>query len=148
MPWLAIPATEGSAAIKNNLANTLQITGIPTIIVLDAKTGNYITDKAREEVMASSSSSDGDAKAKGLNLVETWKKIESVPIEEAAAKRAESVPKRSMLMSLVMHIAKNPIWIFGLIYIYKRFMKYAQTAGEDTPDMIENDGNVNNGQEF
>ena len=78
MPWLAIPTTTDAVAIKNQLAQKLQIEGIPTVVVIDAKTGNYITNQARVEI---SDHFSNPKKAK--ELFEKWKKTESVPIEKA-----------------------------------------------------------------
>ena len=52
MPWLSLPegANESSSSIKNQLANTMKIRGIPTMIVLEVKTGNFVTVTGREDV--------------------------------------------------------------------------------------------------
>lgn len=77
MPWKSLPVF-GSAAIKQKLADSLKISGIPTLVVLDAKTGHFISDTAKYDV---ESAVGNDEKSK--SLIETWKKAEAVPFEEA-----------------------------------------------------------------
>ena len=77
MPWTALPML-GSSAVKQKLADSLQIRGIPALVVLDAKTGHFISDTARSDV---SNAHKDDEKSK--ELIEKWKNTEAVPIEEA-----------------------------------------------------------------
>lgn len=77
MPWLSLPVL-GSAEIKQKLSDSLQISGIPALVVLDAKTGHFISDTAKFDV--------GDVyedEEKSKALIEKWKNFEAVPIEEA-----------------------------------------------------------------
>ena len=62
MPWTTLPML-GTSEIKQKLADSLQITGIPALIVIDAKTGYFISDNARSEV---SSVHKDDEKCKTL----------------------------------------------------------------------------------
>ena len=48
MPWLALPFA--ARDIKNNLSKKFKVQGIPTLILLDAKTGEVITKNGREAV--------------------------------------------------------------------------------------------------
>eukprot|EP01083_Nonionella_stella_P200626 734581_1 len=57
--------------------NKLKISGIPSLIVLEAKTGHFVTDNARMEVSAVNGSESGE------ELIQKWKDAEAVPIEEA-----------------------------------------------------------------
>jgi nucleoredoxin len=77
MPWTSLP-TLGSSAIKQSLADSLKISGIPALVVLDAKTGHFISDNARFDV---SNAHGNEVKCEAL--IDTWKKTEAVPIEEA-----------------------------------------------------------------
>jgi nucleoredoxin len=114
MPWLSIPLVEGSAQIKNNLSQTLKIAGIPTLVVLDAKTGEFITGLAREEVTAV-----GGNKAKAKELAEKWNQKERVALAEANMGGGS----QGGLMGILMYFAKNPMYIFGLLYMVKLAMK-------------------------
>jgi nucleoredoxin len=138
MPWLAVP-TDGTT-VKNELAQTFQISGIPTSLVLDCKTGTYITDDARDTVTEVA----GGTKDQGLALINKWKAMESVPIDQAAEKRKGDQPTQNLALRAVMYILKNPMYIFGMIYIYKYVMRtYFPSAGvgiiqsDDEPVMSE-----------
>ncbi|XP_021346337.1 nucleoredoxin-like [Mizuhopecten yessoensis] len=48
MPWLALPFVDREK--KNALSKKFKIQGIPTLVIVDAKTGEAITDKGREQV--------------------------------------------------------------------------------------------------
>lgn len=107
MPFKSLPEGEGesSSAVKNKLSQTLQIRGIPTLIVLDVKTGEFVTATAREDV-----ANAGGNVEKGLETIKRWKAIEPIPIEEASAQAAGP----SGFLAIITHILKNPIYIFGL----------------------------------
>eukprot|EP01083_Nonionella_stella_P200625 734579_1 len=76
MTFKSLPVHD-SADIKQNIANKLKISGIPSLIVLEAKTGHFVTDNARMEVSAVNGSESGE------ELIQKWKDAEAVPIEEA-----------------------------------------------------------------
>ena len=120
MPWLSLPAAEGVANVKNRLAQTFEITGIPTSIVLDVASGQYITDDVRDPVVAAASAGTND---QALQLLQQWKSMPSVPLEEAAQKRKSNVSQRNPLLALIFYILKNPVYIFGLLYIFKQLRK-------------------------
>mmetsp|Transcript_19001 Transcript_19001/g.22849 ORF Transcript_19001/g.22849 Transcript_19001/m.22849 type:complete len:216 (+) Transcript_19001:100-747(+) len=123
MPWLAIPCEQGTAAIKNGLAQKLQISGIPTLIILNGD-GKFVTDAARDEVVAA-----GNDLAKRKALIESWKKIEAVPLDEA--KFSGGGPPH-ILMQILMPLLKNPIFLVGIWYFVKKFFKsLEQLADED-----------------
>jgi hypothetical protein len=110
MPWLSLPegSGESSSEIKNKLSQTFQIRGIPTLIVVDVKTGKFITATAREDVMKVGGKDAG----KGLDLIKQWKAIEPVPISEANLSQGPG-GVLGIVQAIVMHILKNPIFIFG-----------------------------------
>jgi hypothetical protein len=122
MPWLSLTNEQGSAAIKSNLATIFNITSIPTTLVLNAQTGNFITDDARNTV-SSAFGSNGGTKEEGLELIKTWKGMVSVPLEEAAKQRSVAGVQGNILVQIVMFFAKNPVYIFGLLYFFKLFRK-------------------------
>ncbi len=97
--------------------------GIPSVIVLDAKTGKYITDNARTEVMQSSNS-DETKKA----LVQTWLSKEAVPVEQAVFSSGSS---DNLLVKIVSFIAKRPAYIFAFIYFFKQLMRWLEEMGKD-----------------
>lgn len=85
----------------------LKIQGIPTLVVLDAKTGDFITGQARAHVEQSPT----------LEQVEQWKSSDRVPIEQADINAG--APKQPLLIQIGLFFAKRPMMIFGLIYLYK-----------------------------
>ena len=123
MPWLAIPSDEGAAAIKNRLAQLFGINGIPTSIVLQVPSGEYVTDAVRDPVVGAAPD-----KEKALKLVQNWKSMPSVPLEEAAQKRKADEPKRHPLVALFFFIFKNPVYIFGLLYFFKFVRKQLENS--------------------
>lgn len=118
MPWKSLPA-DGTASIKNRLAQACHITGIPALIVLDRKTGDFITDAGRDDVGGWKEQGARDA---AVQVVEKWKSAESVPLSEAKFSGGAS----GGLMGMVMTILKNPAFIFGMIYIFKVRNMYAR----------------------
>jgi len=76
MPWLALPF--GARKIKNNLSSMMGIRGIPSLIILDAKTGNYISNNGRNEVM----SVVGKSEEKVKDLIKSWEGHESIPLDQ------------------------------------------------------------------
>lgn len=48
MPWLALPY--GDRALKDKLSKKYGVSGIPTLVIVDAKTGELVTKKARGNV--------------------------------------------------------------------------------------------------
>lgn len=85
MPWLAIPTDRGAAQLKNGLAQTFGIQGIPTLIVLEAATGRFVTADARTDVQ------HGSANPKGV--IQKWSAIESKPVSEASQATAQGFLK-------------------------------------------------------
>jgi nucleoredoxin len=107
MPWMSLPEGLGATAqIKNTLSQKLQIRGIPTLVVLEAKTGKYVTNGGREDVMTT----NGNPRDRGVAVIEKWKATEAVPLEQANLQQGGSFG----IMSLVKYILKNPMAIIAL----------------------------------
>ena len=111
MPWLAVPTERGSAVVKQRLANTFGIMGIPALIIIDAKTGEFISAKGREEV-----SNSNDDIAKGKKVIQEWQTAERKPQSDAIAAAS---PAGGWGMRILMYFARNPMFLIGLMYIYK-----------------------------
>ena len=73
MPWLAIESQKH----KTIATKKCHIQGIPSLVVLNGE-GKFVTDQARNAVAAAAGNLD-----KVKALVEEWKAIEAVPLEEA-----------------------------------------------------------------
>lgn len=135
MPWLAIPSESGSAQVKQNLATLLGIQGIPTLVVLDAKTGDFISASARDEVAKVS----GNAEA-GKALIAKWKEMERKPISEAAK---EVGGGGNIIMSFISWFLKNPMSIFAIMYAYRYLKKmYLKNELEDEGGMAGDVPNI------
>lgn len=144
MPWLAIPLQPGSADIKNNLAQTLGIQGLPTLVVLDAKTGEFITADARGHV----EDAGGDADKAKL-AIDMWKAMPRNPLSDAS--KLMPAMGGNPIMKIIMFFAKNPVYVFGLMYLYKYLTKqmkiwypeaYPPEAPAEDDEMPEVDTNA------
>lgn len=118
MPWCSLPVTN-TAQIKQKLADKLKISGIPTLVVLDSK-GNFVSDTARNDVMLV-----GNSVEKGKELVDRWKTAEAVPIEEA---QLSGTGQGGILWRIVMTFLRNPMYIVGLLFFVKKFMRKLQNV--------------------
>jgi nucleoredoxin len=125
MPWLAI-GIDG-VQIKKNLAKKLQITGIPALIVLDVKTGYFITNNARNEVQGSAGNL-----SKYNEVVTGWKSKEPVPIEQGLQS-----PGLFTLQGIFMALLKNPMYIFGTLYIIKWLIRQFSNSSKGPVDAIQ-----------
>ena len=134
MPWLSIPTEEGSAAVKNNLAQTLGIAGIPTLVIIDVKTGEFVTGSARDGVTRV-----GGNASQGKELIESWKSMERKPLSEAKNEIGGG-PPGGPIMQIIMFFARNPMYIFGLLYMWKWVSRKLKAMSADDPSsspMIE-----------
>lgn len=110
MPWWSLPVTD-SAAIKNSLAQACNVQGIPTLIVLDATTGHYITDQARGQITNVTKTPEAVQE-----LVATWKATEAVPLSQA---RIGGDGPQSFVGMILQTVLKNPAILIGLVYAGK-----------------------------
>ena len=61
-------------------------------------------------------------------LLERWKSAEAVPIDQAVFSSGSNT---GLIGSIFMFIAKNPVYLFGMLYFFKRFLRYLERLGED-----------------
>jgi len=121
MPFCTLPP-EKSAHIKQALADKIKISGIPTLVALDSK-GNFITDTAKNEVMAAS----GDEE-KSKALIQKWMATEAVPIEEA---QLSGKGPGGLLSKVFMYFMRNPMYIVGMIFMLKKLYKKMELGGDE-----------------
>jgi len=81
MPWMSLPNDVKTAQLKQSLAASLKVVGIPYLVVLDASTGNYITNNARSDVFKA-----GNDVSAQKAVIASWKEMVSVPIDQAIFK--------------------------------------------------------------
>ena len=110
MPWYAVP--HASSGVKNMLASDFRIRGIPSVIVLEGKTGNFITDKGRADIM----NVGGKDKEKVKAVIEGWKAVEAVPVEHAKFSEGTG------LFEILASIMRSPVFLFFLYYVFRQFM--------------------------
>lgn len=115
MPWLSIPPVEGSAKIKQKLAETLGVRAIPALAIIDAKTGEFVLGgEARDDVVQSS----GDAE-KVEAAIQKWKEGPRYPMAEGAKLMETGSGQQHPFFKFISWLAKNPMVIFGMIYFYQ-----------------------------
>lgn len=115
MPWVAQKIDAESAEKKNTLATNLKISKIPVLVVLDVKTGNFISDMARTDVATAGKDSEKQAE-----VVAKWKATKPVPFEEAELTGGAG----PLTFATIMYsILKNPVFIFGLMFGFKKLLK-------------------------
>jgi hypothetical protein len=121
MPWLAIPPVEGSAKIKATLSSTLGVTAIPALAIIDGKTGEFIAGGiARDDVMRVTSSLTGACTPDQVKVIlAKWNSMERKSILEAPREMDTGSGAQSFLGKFLGFFAKNPMMIFGLIYLYQ-----------------------------
>jgi len=76
MPWISLPGNDKDTQAK--LSKTFEVNGIPHLLVLDAKTGHFVTNNAKGEV-----GNVANDVEKGNALIASWKAKESVPLIDA-----------------------------------------------------------------
>lgn len=126
MPWLAIPFKPGSTEIKDSLAKSLQVKGIPKLVLLDAKTGHFITDGARHDIVKA-----GTDKEKRKQLIASWKAKKAVPLDQAVFDLG--APKPSLIGRFIGYFLKNPLMLVGLYYIIRKILRQLRDEGEEEP---------------
>lgn len=137
MPWLAIPSIHGSAKIKTHLAETLSVSAIPALAVIDSKTGEFIIGGvARDDVVAAA----GD-KEKVVATINKWKNGPRYPLSAGAQMMDMGKGSQPFLFRLLSFLAKNPMMIFGLIYVYqwtqRKMVEWGFDDGNVPPEMEE-----------
>jgi nucleoredoxin len=131
MPWLSVLTDGDAARLKSELARKFQLAGIPTLVILEAKTGLFVTNQGRQQVFDLGSACSKDV---ARTLVNKWIQQDKVPIEEAAL--AAQAP--NILVQIAMAVLKNPMYMFGMLYFFKMFMRYIKgeaPAETDTPPL-------------
>jgi len=119
MPWASLPPPsdkEGSA-VKKSLSESLKVSGIPSLVVLNAKTGYFITDNAKHEI----SNLGKELINTGSALIASWKKIVAVDVKEGVSSNEAQGGTIANIVSLGL---RNPLYLLGLYYIMREFFQY------------------------
>jgi hypothetical protein len=116
MPWVAQPVDAKSAVKKQEMAQALKIESIPVLVVLDVKTGHFVTDMARTEVATA-----GKDEEKQKEVIAKWKATPPVPFEEAAITGGMGP---FTFGSIIYTLLKNPVAIFAIMYGLKKLLRF------------------------
>ena len=112
MPWLAIDGDQDGARVKHNLATHLKVFRLPSLIILNVETGNFVTDFARKQVLELFEPDENGKEAlnvqRGKALIKTWETQEPEQIGHADT-------LANTLYLTAMHFKKRPYYIVGLI---------------------------------
>ena len=90
------------------------ISGIPTLIIIDVGTGELVSVNGRNEV----SSIDPKNVEHCQQLLQKWNEMERRPLSEASGALA-GAGGGNPIMNIIMFFVKRPVFIFGLLYIYR-----------------------------
>jgi len=155
MPWLAIPSVEGSAQIKSDLAAKIGVKGIPALAIIDGKTGEFIAGgTARDDVIRVTTTSTGEKIEKCdpgqvKAVLGKWKSAERSTMHDAPRLMETGKMQQSTIGKVLSFIAKNPMVIFGAIYLYqwlkRKYLSEDEIANDEKPPSIdETSDNDNN----
>ncbi|CAB9507513.1 Probable nucleoredoxin 1 [Seminavis robusta] len=148
MPWLALDGDEKSVGFKHALATNLKAFRLPTLIILNLQTGNFVTNLARKEVMALTNPvkgpdgndapvTDKEYVERGKDLLASWKEREPTPIGDSTS-TVESVqavidyffqnPMMAVLVvcmltftSVIKRVMDNPLLGVAFWFVLKNF---------------------------
>jgi len=129
MPWHAMFPSYTSSENRNRqgrLSDMFKIQGIPSVVVLDAKTGNFVTDNARTEVMSA-----GSDVSLQKELVQSWLSKESVPIDQASFGSGSGGGSDNLIVRAIKYILTKPTYMLGIYVIVKKLLKYLEEMGGD-----------------
>ena len=141
MPWLALPNDATASQFKAKLISDLHIQGIPSLIVLDVATGQFVTDAARGHVQSVANGSAEQAQ----QVITAWKSTTPVSFEVGLAASNDML---SLLKRAVMAVLKNPVYMFGMLYMVKwAYRKYAATTGGGAASVEADAGAAGNDHE-
>ena len=112
MPWLAIDGDKDGARVKHNLATHLKVFRLPSLIILNIETGNFVTDFARKQVLELYETDEGGKSAlnvkRGKALIKTWETQEPEQIGHGDT-------FANTLYLTAMHFKQRPLYIVGLV---------------------------------
>jgi Thioredoxin-like len=145
MPWLAMEGDAKGAVIKHALATKLKSFRLPTLIILNAEVGHFVTDRARKEILALEEPGEDGKEVKvddkifaekGKALLQSWREREPEPIGIGNLGTLETVqclieyffknPHMAVVVVLLLaftpiitRVMENPLLGVALFYIIK-----------------------------
>ena len=135
MPWLSLPTTEdGGKSIKAELITKLKIQDIPCLIIIDVKTGKFVSGNAINEITTvimnnndsnnnkkdddTAKSSTTQKKEKCYELINKWKlqikNNETVPLADG-----HLIMTKDRSITFVSNFTKMTLFLFVVMYGFK-----------------------------
>mmetsp|Transcript_7844 Transcript_7844/g.17039 ORF Transcript_7844/g.17039 Transcript_7844/m.17039 type:complete len:215 (-) Transcript_7844:407-1051(-) len=111
-PWTALPY--GVEEIRK-LGLDFKLKGIPTLVILDQKTGKFVNKTGRDDVLNCRTGVGKMDPAAVKSVIEKWKATEAVSLEEANLAEA----KEGILKQILFFFANRPLILFALLYFIK-----------------------------
>ena len=105
MPWLAIP--HEAEHFRKQLRSDMKLSGIPTLVIIDPKTGNFISSNGRSEVMSAGSNAK--------ELVCEWKAKDSLPLEKLGESQNSTLHR-------IKEVIQSPFILFLIVYLFVKFL--------------------------
>lgn len=128
--WLAFESQttpSSTALLRTHLSKSLAIRGIPTLVVLDATTGLFVTSDARAHVMATAGQTASSI-AQSV-IVEQWQNGPRVPLHQvASAQQSASWDVVQILSQMVVKFFSNPAYIIGTVYLVQWVLRKYSNA--------------------
>ena len=130
---MAIPSEEGLAQIKAKLAESLGVSVIPELALINTKRGEFIWGgEARDMVMDVS-----DDMKKVIATVAKWKVAKRHPMWKAPGMMDKGANSRSFVGKVLSFMARNPMIIIGFMYLYKWVQKQMNPDEDNSPPEVE-----------
>lgn len=107
--WYAV--SFDNKEVKSRLSDKFHIMGIPSVVVIDGKNGNFLSSNGRAEI----TQSVGDIQ-KVKDLVQVWGEMEGTPYDEAIPQSTGN-----LLLNLLGFFLKSPMYLLAIYLIYKKF---------------------------
>lgn len=76
----------------------------------------------------------GNSVEKGKELVEKWKMTQAVPIEQAQLSGGGQ--GGGILWNIVMMFMRNPMYLVGMFYLVKKWIKWIQNAQQSDQEEL------------
>ena len=118
MPWLSMLVSDEVIANKNSLARTLQINAIPTLVVLDAATGDFVTKDGVAKIREAD-------KTSYKQVLAEWKAIKPVAIEQGVKIAAS---KDLTVKAFFKTLLRQIIIIFILMTVGSLVMRHGKSV--------------------
>mmetsp|Transcript_29687 Transcript_29687/g.64286 ORF Transcript_29687/g.64286 Transcript_29687/m.64286 type:complete len:231 (-) Transcript_29687:84-776(-) len=124
MPWTALPIDREGGLTKGRIAHSLNVKGVPVLVILDAATGYLVSDQAAQEVRRAMTSDGGnDDKAETIkackDLVIKWNDTTPLPFHEATLTGGLPSFMQLSIRDKIWTVLKTKWFVIVLILVLK-----------------------------